>query len=200
MFDSSTHIEIPAPFRLGDAVITVRYPTDEEWYRRARSKRIVNRRLGRGVTQPILPEPGEADLTLYQTITQNSSPPLTAAEASQVLDALGQATVTAVTIEKGTAVVDMETMTGPVHLRSKIPTADQVVQWRRSAYRIHDLNFGQQEIRLNPEAGAGLWDACEGSSSDYKTAIPGIHKDAAIRALIDFSETRLGPKQDDANF
>src|SRR5215831_15846524 len=127
MFDTNQTIEIPAPYRLGeDAKLHIRWPTDPEWYTRARAKRFVNRRLGRGRNEQSLPQPGEADLKLYETISLNGSPPITAVEASQVLDAIGVASATDAGIEDGLGMVKLETMNGTVTHRMKIPTADQI--------------------------------------------------------------------------
>ena len=201
MFDTKTKIDIPAPYRLGDEKLSVRWPTDAEWAARARARKIIIKRLGRGKSETKVPEPGEADLTLYSAISLNGSPEITAAEAAMVLEAMAQATVTGVAIDQGAATIEMETMAGHVTHKAKIPTADQILQWRRGAYRMIDLQYGHQEIRTNPEAGAQLWDACEGKSEDYANGVPGLHKDAAIRALIDYIDQNWGPnRDDDANF
>jgi hypothetical protein len=197
MLDTGKTIEMHGPFRLGDQRLTVRWPSDQEWFNRARRKRLIKRSLGRGQSETQMPEPGEPDLGLYEAITTNGSPQLTAAEANGVLDALSLCNVIGVTIEDQGGVVQMVTAFGNVVHKLNIPTADQIIKWRRSAYRVLDLPHGQQQFIVNPEPGAQLWDSCQGSSQDYAGATPGIHKDTAMQALITFIEQNVGPRQDE---
>src|SRR5262249_5402452 len=115
-------------------------------------------------------------------------------------ETIATCTVTGVEVEGETATVEMNVLTGPAKHTLKVPTADQVVKLRRSGFRILELPFNQQEIKLFIEPGAKLWDDLGGASSDYKGAVPNIHKDAAVRAVIDFIDRNLGPRSDDANF
>jgi hypothetical protein len=200
MFDSSANLKMPAPARLGDVELTVRYPADQEWYARARARKYITHNMGRGRKETIMPEPGEPEARLFAAISLNGTPPISAAEAAMILEALGQAMVTDVRTEAGTGIVEMITVTGKTIHKMEIPTADQIFRWRRGAVRVFDLLHGQQELRLNPEAGAELYDACKGRSEDYSSAIPGPHKDSAIKALVEYIDQNVGPRTDDANF
>jgi hypothetical protein len=199
MFDSSAQIKMPAPYRMGDQKLTVRWPTDDEWAKRNRAKKFITRRLGRGKSETIPPEPGETDLQLYEAISLNGSPPVSVAEASMILDALAQCNVLSVQIEEGMGVIEMDTMAGLVTHRLKIPTAELILSWRRTALRVVELANNQSEMRFNPQAGATGWDGCGGVSTDYAAAVPAIHKDIAFRALVDFIDQNMGPRIDDPN-
>jgi hypothetical protein len=202
-FDSQAEYAFPAQVAsTGGApqTIAVRFPTDEEWSARARSRKIIIRRLGRGVSETVPPEPGEADVKLYKAIALNGAPEMTPAEAAQVLTTISTADVFNVQIEGEEAEVEMMTVVGSVRHRMKIPTADQVLSFRRAGFRLLDLPFNQQELRVAPDAGARLYDQCGGRSSDYANGIPGVHKDAVARSVVDVIDQNLGPKRDDTNF
>jgi hypothetical protein len=203
MFDTKAEIEFDAlaastggsPQR-----VVLRWPTDEEWSARWRSRKYIIRRLGRGINQTVPPDPGEADVKLYQAIALNGAPVMTPAEAAKVLDTLAIADVTGVRVEGSEAKVSMMVLTGEVEHTMNIPTADQILTFRRAAYQSLELPFNQQQLRLSPDAGARLYDQCAGKSADYADGIPGTHKDAVAKALIEFIELRFGPKQDDTSF
>src|SRR4030095_8621315 len=92
MFDSKNEIAFEAraaSIGTGTQLVAVRWPTDEEWAARARAKKILIRRLGRGVTETVPAEPSEADIKLYQAIAVNGAPSMTAAEAARVVDMIG---------------------------------------------------------------------------------------------------------------
>jgi len=203
MFDPESVIEFPARLASTQGLETkveVRWPTDEEWLKRARARKVIIRRPRAGVSETIPPPPGQGDVDLYEAIKHNGAPVMTAAEADKVLDALGKADVIDVRIEGIQAEVEMVILSGSVTMSLRIPTADEVVSFRRAAVRLLDLPFSQQEVRINPEAGARLFDSCGGKSGDYKSAIPVTHKDAAVRAVIDFVDRQLGPQPDEASF
>jgi hypothetical protein len=200
MFDAKAEIAMPAPARLGGTeIVTVRWPSDEEWAVRSRARKYITRRLGRGRSETVPPEPGEPDQKLYDAIALNGSPQLTPAEASMVLEAIGMCLVTNVEVEGNEACVSLNVVTGAVQHRLKVPTAEQILQFRRGSYKLFDLPYGQQEIRFNPESGARLWDQCEGKGESYTGPVPGPHKAEAMRAVVDFIEHRLGPASDDPN-
>ena len=67
----------------------------------------------------------------------------------------------------------------------KIPTAEQVIQFRKKVSRGgRELSNGKTEYRVMYEPGAWLWDQCKGESRDYSNGVPAPHKDAAMRDVI----------------
>lgn len=203
MFDRTQEIELqvrPASVQSALTNVVVRYPTDDEWAKRIRARKILVRHMSRGITEMIQPAPCEADVNLYEAIAVNGAPRLTMAEAAKVLETLVANEVIDVRIEGVEAEVDMIIMTGTVHHRLRIPTADQAAELQRSGYRSYTLPFNQNELRLNINVGAQLYDACGGKSDDYQGPVPAPHKDAAFRSVVDFIDRQLRPKQDDENF
>lgn len=200
MFDSKMEIEIKARTATGIATLSVRWPTDEEWAVWKRARKTVIRQQGRGVTETLPPMPGEADVALYQKIAINGAPQMTPAEAAHVLDLIAVCDVVDVRIDGDEAEVEMKILTGLVKHRMKLPTMDQVATFQRSGYRLLQLPYGQQEVRTNPDAGARLYDQCDGKSSDYDGGIPSLHKEQAARSVIDCVDRMLGPRQDESSF
>src|SRR5262249_25568111 len=101
-FDISS--EIVFPMRLVstkslEVEITVRWPTDAEWLKRARARRVIRRKPRAGVNEPVLPMPGPHDVELYESIKLNGAPAMTPAEADKVLNAMSRSEVTDVRLE-----------------------------------------------------------------------------------------------------
>jgi hypothetical protein len=199
MFDSTAEIGIAWRFGTEKSNIVIRWPTDAEWAERFRRRKILIKRLGRGVNESSI-ESGEADLKLYDQIKLNGAPPLTVQEASFLIDRLTTCEVLGVEVEGEEATVTMNVLAGRVCHRMKLPTVDQVMTLRRQAVRMFDLPYNVQEIRIILEPGARLWDACSGQGWDYTGGIPALHKDTAIRAVIDFMDREIAGSNDEANF
>jgi hypothetical protein len=200
MFDDKSEIGMPAPARVGGNLL-VRWPTDAEWAARSRARKFITRHLGRGLRETVTPPPGDGDLKLYQAISLNGSPSLSAAEASMVLEAMCITIVTNVEVDGNEACVTMNVLTGEVQHRLRVPTADEIFEYKRAAFKQLDLPYGQAQTSFTPEAGARVYDQCNGKSGPeyYKGAIPGPHKAEAVRAVIDHIEHHMGPATDDPN-
>jgi hypothetical protein len=125
---------------------------------------------------------------------------MTPAEAVRLIEALGLADVTDVRMTGGDAEVDMNVAGAAVKHSLRMPSADQVVSWRRSAFRVLDLPYNQRELRVNSDAGAKLYDQLGGKSADYANGIPAPHKDAAVRAVIEYVDRTMGPRNDEPSF
>jgi hypothetical protein len=199
MFDTTVEIAIRARTSAGKQEILVRWPSDQEWYERARRRKIVISRLGRGISETSI-DPGDSDLLLFEKIKQNGAPALTAGEAGRVLDVIAQCDITDCRLEGDEAVVSLQIMGGqPVTHRLQLPSADQVLALRRTV-RVLDLPYNKQELRIPLEPGARLWDACHGSSQDYQGAVPALHKDTAVRAVIDYLDREASATNEESSF
>jgi hypothetical protein len=201
-FDAAAEIELGLRLESGDRSVVVRFPTDAELAERQRRRPVLIRNQGRGVSEQVPAEPGEPDLALFDKIALNGRPSVTKEEAFQIAEILTSTTVLGVEVDGDRALVTMHVMTGlTVRHSLDVPTAGRVVLFRRGAFKMLSQPYGVQQIRVNAEAGARLWDDCHGSSQDYAGgAIPAIHKDAAVRAVVEFIDHHLGPRKDDASF
>jgi hypothetical protein len=146
-------------------------------------------------------ESGPGDLKLYDKIKLDGAAPLTAGEATYIIDLLGQCDVLNVELEGGDqAVVTMRVFNGTVTHRLRLPTIDEVLTMRKEAAKMLDLPYDMQDMRIAILPAAKLWDICGGTSEDYAGAIPAIHKDAAFRATVQFTEREVSSPHDETNF
>lgn len=199
MFDVN-NLTITVPIRLatGKADITVRWPTDEEWAAHRRRRKIFQKSLGRGATETDI-DSAEADAKLYEAIKQNGAPPLSTGETNYVIDQISQCDVSNVELHAQDAEVQLSIPMNEVKHIVRIPTMDEVRALQR-ANRLISLPYGRSEIRTSLEPSAALWDKCGGRGEGYAGTVPNLHKDAAIRAVINAIEQEATPKNDEANF
>jgi hypothetical protein len=178
--------------------VTVRWPTDAEWVAHRKRRKVIMHQLGRSLSETSI-ESAEADLKLYDAIKLNGAPPLSVGEAERVVQTIGHCTVQDVGLGTDEADVHLEVLTGTVIHYLKIPTLDQVRLLQRST-RLLGLPYNRQEVRASLENAAGLWDDCRGRAEGYAGPVPNIHKDAAIRAVIEAIEQEAMPKTDESTF
>lgn len=189
MFDLTAEYNISIPLAAGITTVPVRFPQDEEIAARNRRRKVIINNMGRGASETVVRGQEEADLDLYEKIRLDGGPDLTASEASFLLDALLRFQVQDVTLSGSDAIVEAETLTGPVKITIKQPALDSVTAFRRRAYRVFDMPFGKQELRIDVDAGRELYDQHFVSAEGYAgNAVPVVHKDTAIRAVIDSVE------------
>ena len=198
MFDANSPIEISMRTTTGKVPVTVRWPSDEEWALHRKRRKIFMRQLGRGASETEI-DSGDADLKLYETIKQDGAPPLTTGEASKIVDAIGVTDVLNVNLGAAEAEVSLHILTGDVTHWVNIPTMDQVRELQRTTHLIN-LQYNRQEIRTSLETAARLWDKCGGRAEGYQNGVPNIHKDAAIRAVINAVEQEVTSNYDESNF
>lgn len=198
MFDSTAPIEIAGRAGNQKASIVLRWPSDQEWDQRTRSRKVFIKRLGRGVSETTI-DSVEADAKLYAQIKEPASPDLSPAEANRIIEAIGTCEVLDCELNGAEAAVTLQTMTGETKHQLRIPSADEVLFFRRGAVRMLEHPYGKSEIRQNLDSGAKLYDACHLSAEGYANGIPSLHKDFAIRAVIEAVDRELRP-QGDENF
>ena len=81
----------------------------------------------------------------------------------------------------------------------KIPTMDAITQ-AQNATRTLNLQYGKFEARPKIEAFAALWDKCVVKVEGYEGPVPIIHKDRAIRQVIEAIDQEVAPKHAAENF
>jgi len=182
----------------GFADVTVRWPSDQELEERARGRKILIKRLGRGITETTIDSLG-IDVQVYEAIKLNGAAPLTPAEANKFMDLLLTSDVTDVEIDSNEADVTLTTINGETLHHLRIPTADQVLKLNRSA-RMLSMPYNVQQLKIGVLAAAEIYDQQHGSSKDYAGAIPANHKDAVVRAVIEHIDMRMAPRDAEKSF
>src|SRR3972149_1870930 len=199
VFDASRQVEIKPQGAEGTKTITVRFPTDEEWVERQRRRKIIIKQLGRGISETVIPSSEDADAELLAKLRVGDGPDVDAFEASRILEQLGQADVDDVIAEAGAFRVLVRVPGGLTAHVLRMPSAKDVIEYRRAFARILDLPFNKQELTVNLAAAGDLYKKlCQGTEW-YAGAVPVIHQAVAVKAAIDALEAGFEVKPP-ANF
>ena len=188
MFDASREVEIKLHSAEGTKTITVRFPTDEEWIERQRRRKIIVKQLGRGVSETVVPGSEDADAELLAKLRAGDGPEVDAFEASRILEQLSQADVDDVIPEAGAFRVLVRVPGGLTAHVLRMPSAKDVIEYRRAFARILDLPFNKQELIVNLGAAGTLYQKLCQQSEGYAGAVPIVHQAVAVKAAIDALE------------
>ena len=188
VFDGSRQVEIKLQSAEGIKTVTVRFPTDEEWVERQRRRKIIIKQLGRGVSETVVPGSEDADAELLSKLRVGDGPEVDALEASRILEQLGQADVDDVVPEAGAFRVLVRVPGGITAHVLRMPSAKDVIEYRRAFARILDLPFNKQELTVNLGAAGSLYQKlCQGAEG-YAGSVPVVHQAVAVKAAIDALE------------
>jgi hypothetical protein len=199
MFDTTSTITLGMRVaNIGKTDVTVRWPNDEEWASHRKRSKLLMRQLGRGASE-METESSAADQKLYEAIKLNGAPPLSSGEASTIIKSIAKCDVVRVELGADEAEVELQILTGRVKHTLRIPTMDEVRKLQKSTHYI-TLPYNCQEVRTSMEAAAALWDACGGKAEGYAGIVPNLHKDAAIRQVINEIEHEATANYDEENF
>ena len=189
MFDSNRQIEIQLRGPDGVKKVKVRFPTDEEWIERQRRRKIIIKHLGRGISETTVPNAEEVDAALFAKIRLDDGDELDAFEAARVIEQLSQADVDEVLEEAGGFRVVLRVPGGKTEHALRMPSAKDVIEYRRSFARVLDLPYNRQELTVNLAAAGELYKKlCQGAEG-YVGAVPIIHQAVVVKAAIDALET-----------
>ncbi|HZF24029.1 MAG TPA: hypothetical protein VE030_11265 [Burkholderiales bacterium] len=199
MFDTAATITIGLRVAgAGKTDITVRWPSDEEWAMHRKRSKLMMRQMGRGASE-METDSSAADQKMYEAIKLNGAPPLTAGEATTIIQAIGKCDVLRVDLGADEAEAELQILTGRVTHTVRIPTLDEVRKLHRTT-RYLNLPYNCQEVRTSMEAAAALWDACGGKADGYAGAVPILHKDSVIRQVIIEIERETAASYGEENF
>lgn len=190
MFDSTQPIQVKVRTAEGIKAIRVRFPTDEEWIERQRRRKLVIKHLGRGITETIV-SGEEADAELLAKIRQGDGSEVDPYEASRIIEQLAQADVDEVAREGDAFRVVLRVPGGTTAHLLRMPSAKDVIEYRRRFARVLDLPYGKQELRVNLEAAGELYGKLAVSAEGYAGAVPIVHQAVAVKAAIDELEALL---------
>jgi len=188
MFDSNRQIEIQLRSAEGTRTVKVRFPTDEEWIDRQRRRKIVIKQLGRGVSETTVANAEEADAALLAKIRVDEGPEIDPYEASRIIEQLGLAEVDDVVAEGAEFRVVLRVPGGTTAHLLRMPSAKDVIEYRRGFARILDLPFNRQELTVNLAAAGALYQKLVQTTEGCTGAVPIIHQAVAVKAAIDALE------------
>lgn len=194
LFDVNRQIDIKLQAPGGGKVVTLRFPTDPEWCDRQRKRKIIIKQLGRGMSETIAPDSSDIDFDLVQSLrVGEDGPEIDGYEATRILEDLSLADVDDVEPEGDSFRVflrvagDMRT----THVLA-MPSAKDIIQFRRAFARGLDLPFNKQRLTINLEAAGELDKKLRKATEGYASAVPIIHQAAVVKAVIDMIESGSG--------
>ena len=188
VFDASPQISIKLNTPEGTKAVTVRFPTDEEWVERQRRRKIIIKQLGRGISETVIPGSEEADAELLAKLRVGDGPEVDGFEATRILEQLSQADVDDVVQEAGAFRVLVRVPGGLTAHVLRMPSAKDVIEYRRAFARILDLPFNKQELTVNLGAAGTLYQKLCQATEGYAGEVPIIHQAVAVKAAIDALE------------
>ena len=185
MFDPARQAEIQLRSAEGTKTIKVRFPTDEEWIERQRKRKVIIKQLGRGVSETTIPNAEEVDAALFRKIRLDEGDDVDAYEASRIIEQLSLAEVDDVVPEGAGFRVLLRVPGGTTAHVLRMPSAKDVIEYRRGFARILDLPFNRQELTVNLAAAGALYQKLIHATDGYAGAAPIIHQAVAVKAAID---------------
>jgi hypothetical protein len=188
VFDAGRQVEVQLRSAEGTKTVKVRFPTDEEWTERQRRRKIIIKQLGRGISETVIPSSEDVDAVLLAKIRVEEGPEVDAFEASRIIEQLSQADVDDVLPEAGAFRVNLRVPGGLTAHLLRMPSAKDVIEYRRGFARVLDLPFNKQELTINLAAAGALYQKLTQSTEGYAGAVPIIHQAVAVKAAIDALE------------
>lgn len=196
VFDAGRPLAIRLRTPGGVKTVRVRFPSDDEWIERQRRRKVIVKQLGRGVSETMIPGSEDADATLLAKIRTEDTPEVDPFEATQVVDQLAQADVDDVVPSGDSFRVTVRVLGGTVTHVVKMPSAKDVVEYRRGFARVLDLPHNRQELTINLAPAGALYKKLSQSTEGYAGEAPIIHQAVAVKAAIDAIEAGFQDDQD----
>jgi len=191
VFDAGRQVEVQLRSAEGTKTVKVRFPTDEEWTERQRRRKIIIKQLGRGISETVIPHSEDVDAALFAKIRAGEGPEIDPFEASRILEQLSQADVDDVVPEAGAFRVVLRVPGGLTAHVVRMPSAKDVIDYRRGFARVLDLPFNKQELTVNLGAAGSLYQKLAQGTEGYAGAVPIIHQAVAVKAAIDALDAGL---------
>ena len=194
MFDIKREIDVKlqSPDAAGKSV-AIRFPSDEEWMERQRRRKVVIKQLGRGMSETVPPESADDDAQLVQRLLVEPGPDIDGYEATRILDQLSDCDVDDVQAEGGAYRVTTRVPGAITAHLLRMPTAKQILQYRRSFVRVIDLPYNRQSMTINMAAAGDLYkDLLQKAEGYAEDAVPIVHQIVVVKAVIDAVEAACG--------
>lgn len=158
MFDSTREYVFKS---LDDSkTIAVSFPTDEQLVQRMAKSKTQVRSIGRGKTVTESNGNEKIDLDLFNKIKTAESTDLDEYEAARVINRLTRVEVLEAQREGNQYTVTLDVPGGQTIHTVRMPSAKQVMNYKRAVVSVIDGRRGAQEIRLNLNASGDFMMRC----------------------------------------
>jgi hypothetical protein len=205
MFDSRLELGIKLPSPEGVKKVSVAFPSATDWYEWRRKKRITQRDLGRRSSQIDPSKPEQADVDLFRKIVrtaEDASPvEVDESEAFFIVNKLAECEVTERPERDGNTFVLRLKIFGKLETihRLRVPTMREMMDYERQRSAVTFGQYGTQEIRINFQASAELYDRLVKEVTGYEHPdpkdIPVPHKAQIVNELL--QELRAEQEEDE---
>jgi hypothetical protein len=182
----------------GDVVITLRFPSDDEWIERSRRRKIRSRNLGNGKTQNIPQAPDLQDMTLVNSLVIGEGKVEDEHEAKRVLDRVSTATVDSDIVREGSnlriplRIFGVQTM----HI-VRVPTERERGEFLQNS-GIPTISQGSIDTYgFNLGGAADLYAKLKKDVIGYDGAVSVVHALAVVSAAFEFIDQEI--EGDDPN-
>lgn len=185
MFDSKAEIGLTIQGEQPKKVI-VRLPTDSEFIGWRRKKKVVQKDLGRRKFQMEQSKPEPCDMALVNAIRiDKDGPAIDDSEAVHIIGRLTECEVPNRPDREGSAyVIKMKVMRKLATSHTlRIPSVKEQMDYERMRSSVIFGQYGQ-EIRMNFQAAADLYDKLKVAVDGYKSDVPVFHKAEAVNVLL----------------
>lgn len=174
----------------------VRWPTDEEWVRRARKQSTVQRRIGRAVTTEGRGIEDASAEMLAAIRLDKDGPEFDGSEAVRAISRLERCEVLSSERAGDKYTIVLSVPGGEVTHELRMPTQKDIQQYGRQTINRREMR-NETITRIDLEPAAALYDKVHVSHSGYRAEVPIIHKDVAVMELLVRIEEDLAEDDDD---
>ncbi len=199
VFDASRIVAVNFKTADGIKTVRVRFPSDEELTARQKRCKVIVKQLGRQTSTTTVTPMEDLDYDLAMTLRpgDKDAVQIDKFEAAKIVETLSLAKVTDVREEPGGYAVDIRVPGGKVTHHLKMPMEADKAEFRRAFANVVDLPYGQQSITINLAVADPIYQRLMASVDGYANAIPIIHKSAALKAVIDASDSIAAEESED---
>jgi len=194
LFDLNRPIGIKVRTAKGIEMITVRFPTDEEWIERQQKRKLITLSLGRGTSETVVEDTDEIDAALLSKIrVGQDGVEVDGFEASTVFERLQRAELVGdISYSSGQfrLVLSIHGEITTTHVL-RMPTAKEENQYRKSFLRPVDMQGSKQQTTINLGAAGELYKKLMVSVDGYAGGVPVVHQAIVIPAVMLATKTVL---------
>jgi hypothetical protein len=188
MFDVNAPIDINLLSAEGPKKITVRYPSDAEFTEWRKKKKVTQKDMGRRSFQIEQSRPERCDMDLVAKIRtdKETGPQIDEAEAFHVVSRLANCETSERPERDGANFSIRIKAMGKLQTTHvlRIPSMREVMDFESARSSVIFGQYGRQDIRINFQASADLYDKLKVSVEGYTGAVPVPHKAEAVNVLL----------------
>ncbi len=195
IFDAARPIKMRIHTPTGLRILSLRWPTDDEWLARENAKRIIFRALPDGSEEMDF-DSEEADADLVAKILTEPAE-IDSAEAVIVVERLIHVQVGEPTLEGSLFTVSLSVPGGLTNHVLRMPTAKERLKYRKSAFHVYHMPHKRRRQMMDLPFVSGLYKAMATKATGYANGVPVIHQSWVLGAVFDRIEKE---EKDPQNF